>query len=216
MNPIRRNLLGAAALAALGVRAPAYAQAPAAGRDYSVLNPTLPTESPGKIEVLEFFWYGCIHCYNLEPVVDAWLKNLPADVVFRRVPAIFNERWAHDARIFYAFEAMDLTDKTHGPLFDAIHKSRLQTTNQKAFNDWLQKQGVDQKKFEEVFRSFGVQSKVRRAMQLTAAYRIEGTPQLAVHGTYTITSDQAKTGKGMFAIADYLVGTVRKGPAARQ
>jgi thiol:disulfide interchange protein DsbA len=220
MNPTRRTLLtAAAALAALGARVPAYAQAPqvpVAGRDYAVLNPTLPVDSQGKIEVLEFFWYGCIHCYNLEPVVEVWLRSLPPDVEFRRIPAIFNDRWKLDANIYYAFEAMGLTDKTHAPLFHAIHKSRLQTTNQGAFNDWLKKEGIDQTKFEEAFKSFGVQSKVRRALQLTAAYRIDGTPQLAVHGTYTITVDQGKTAPGMFAIADHLVGLARKNPGAKR
>ena len=217
MNLTRRTLLTAtAALAALGVRNPAHAQVPVAGRDYAVLNPTLPVESQGKIEVLEFFWYGCIHCYNIEPVVEVWLRTLPSDTEFRRVPAIFNDRWAHDARIFYAFESMDLTEKTHAPLFDAIHKSKLNTTNQAAFNEWLKKENIDQKKFEEAFKSFGVQSKVRRAVQLTTAYRIDGTPSLAVHGTYTINADQGKTARGMFAIADHLVGLARKTPGVKK
>lgn len=217
MNLTRRTLLtAAAALAALGVRNPAHAQVPVAGRDYAVLNPTLPVDSQGKIEVLEFFWYGCIHCYNLEPVVEEWIRNLPPDVEFRRIPAIFNDRWKLDANIFYAFEAMNLTEKTHAPLFDAIHKSKLNTINQAAFNEWLKKEGVDQKKFEEAFKSFGVQSKVRRAMQMTSAYRIDGTPQLAVHGTFTITVDQGKTPRGMFAIADHLVGLARKNPGMKK
>jgi thiol:disulfide interchange protein DsbA len=123
---------------------------------------------------------------------------------------VFNERWQHDATIFYALESMGLTEKTHASLFDAIHKNRLNTINQPAFTDWLKTHGIDPKKFEEAFKSFGVQSKVRRATQFTAAYRIDGTPALAVHGTYTVSADQGQSARGMFAITDHLVGIARK------
>src|SRR5436190_10181423 len=126
---------------------------------YTQLKPTLPVETDGKkIEVVEFFWYGCIHCYNLEPALESWLKKLPPDVQFRRVPAVFNPRWGHDAAIFYTFEAMGLLDKLHRPLFDAIHRSGLRTDNPQALEQWLQKQGVDVKKFNETMKSFAVQS----------------------------------------------------------
>ena len=115
--------------------------------------------------MLEFFWYGCIHCYNLEPAVEKWEKTLPKDVQFRRVPAVFNERWALDAAIFYTFEAMGVLDKVHRPFFDAIHKERLRSD--KGLRGVAQKQGVDTK-FNATMKSFGVQSKTRRAAQPTA------------------------------------------------
>ena len=120
---------------------------------------------------------------------------------FRYVPAVFNDRWAHDARIFYAFEALGAGPKVHRPLFDAIHKEKLDTAKQEAFNAFLGKAGIDAKKFDEAFRSFGVQSKMRRAAQMTQAYRVDGTPSLAVHGVYTVSADQGGTAQGMFAIA---------------
>ena len=177
---------------------------------YGELKPPQPVESGGKIEVLEFFWYGCIHCYNLQPVVEPWMKKLPADVQYRRVPAVFSERWAHDASIFYALEAMGLLEKLHRPLFDAIHKDRLRTDSREAFGQWLQKHGVDLKKFEDTMKSFGVQSKTRRATQQTVAYKIDGTPALAVHGRYTITAEQGGSQQGMLATAEHLVDQVRK------
>ena len=134
--------------------------------------------------MLEFFWYGCIHCYNLEPKLETWLKTLPKDVEFRRVPAVFNDRWAHDAAIFYAFEALGLLDKLHRPFFDAIHRDRLRTDNWHNLSAWLEKQGVDVKKFESTIKSFGVQSKTKRAIRLTSGYKIDGTPAMAVHGRY--------------------------------
>ena len=179
---------------------------------YTELKPALPVETEGgKIEVIEFFWYGCIHCYNLEPAVEKWEKTLPKDVQFRRVPAVFNDRWAIDASIFYTFEAMGLLDKLHRPFFDAIHRDRLRTDNKEAVYDWLQKQGVDSKKFDATMKSFGVQSKMRRAAQMTAAYKIDGTPAMAVQGRYTVSTEQGGSQSGMFDTVNFLTGVVRKG-----
>ena len=209
MNPRRRTLLAALALAPL----PAFAQPRriTAGVDYSELRPALPTESAGKIEVLEFFWYGCPHCYTLEPVLEKWIPTLPADVQFRRVPAVFNDNWARDAAVFYTFEALGVLEKLHRPYFDAIHRDRVNTRDAAARNDWLQKSGVDVKRFEDAYKSFGVHSKVKRAQQLSVAYRIDGTPALAVQGRYTISAEQGRTQQGMLGIADYLIGVARKG-----
>jgi thiol:disulfide interchange protein DsbA len=168
------------------------------------LKPPVPVEG-NKIEVIEFFWYGCIHCYNLEPALESWLKTLPKDVEFRRVPAVFNERWGLDASIYYAMEALGLVEKLHRPLFDAIHKNRLRTDDREAFSEWLTKQGVDAKKFVETVQSFGVRSKTRRAVQLTVAYKIDGTPAMAVHGRYTVPSQG-----NLFQVVDGLVERVRK------
>jgi thiol:disulfide interchange protein DsbA len=210
-DPLRRRiLLAGVGLAALGgVSSSAHAE-PVAGRNYTVLDPALPVESGDKIEVLEFFWYGCPHCYHLQPYMEKWIKTLPNDVVLRRVPAIFNQRWARDAYTFYAFEALGVLEKVHRPFFDAIHRDRLQSDNKEAMHEWLRKEGIDPKKFDEAVNSFGVQSKVRRAMQLTAGYRIDGTPSLAVNGRYRISADQASTQEDMLATANYLIGLERK------
>jgi len=103
--------------------------------------------------------------------------------------------------------------RLHRPFFDAIHRDRLNTRDPVSFNDWLQKSGVDVKKFGETVKSFGVQSKVRRATQLSAAYRIDGTPALAVHGRFTVSAEQAGTQRGMLATTEYLIGVARKGGA---
>lgn len=184
----------------------------AAGQQFSYteVKPPQPVESRGKIEVIEFFWYGCIHCYNLEPHIEAWLKKLPNDVEFRRVPAVFNQRWAYDAAVFYALEAVGVLDKLHRPLFDAIHKDRLRTDNAQAMGEWLQRQGVDPNKFNDAMKSFGVQSKTRRATQLTVAYKIDGTPAMAVNGRYTVSAEQGRTQQGMLKAVDGLVEMARK------
>lgn len=178
---------------------------------YTELKPPQPTESAaGKIEVLEFFWYGCPHCYTLEPSIESWTKKLPADVQFRRVPAVFNERWGHDAAIFYTFEALGVLNKLHRPFFDAIHRDRLRTEDQQALTQWLQKNGVDSNRFYDTLKSFGVQTRVRRATQLTVAYRVDGTPAMAVQGRYSVSAEQGRSHQGMIETVDYLVDLARK------
>jgi protein dithiol oxidoreductase (disulfide-forming) len=204
MNALRRSLVIALGLSPLA----GWAQQRTSR--FTELKPHQPTETGGKIEVLEFFWYGCIHCYNLEPFIESWLKKLPPDVQFRRVPAVFNERWGHDAAIFYTFEALGVLDKLHRPFFDAIHRDHLRTDNAAALAEWLQKHDVDSKKFTEMMKSFGVQSRTRRATQQTVAYKIDGTPAMAVHGRYTISADQGGGQAGMLQTVDALVDTVRK------
>jgi len=210
MNRHRRTISIALGITALGAPLAVRAQQLRPGSDYAVLKPELPVETQGKIEVLEFFWYGCPHCYGLEPLLETWLQKLPADTQFKRIPAVFNERWAKDAAIFYALEASGHLERLHRPLFDAIHRDALKTDNGQALGQWLTKNGVDTKKFDEVGRSFSVQSKVRRAAQLSSAYRIEGTPAMAVHGRYTVGTDRGHA--AMLATVDYLIDQVRRNP----
>ena len=194
------------------VAAPLIALAQGIKSPYSELNPPQPIDSDGKkIEVVEFFWYGCPHCYNLEPLIETWVKKLPPDVEFRRIPAVFNERWAHDAAIYYTFEALGVLEKVHRPFFDAIHRDHLRTDDQQAMTEWLSRHGVDPKKFFDTMKSFGVQSKTRRAAQLSVAYKIDGTPAMAVQGRYTVSADQGGSREGMLDTVSYLVNMVRKG-----
>jgi thiol:disulfide interchange protein DsbA len=206
MDQKRRILVSA--LAALPFAAPLVATAQGPG--YGELKPPQPVESGGRIEVLEFFWYGCPHCYSLEPVIESWSRRLPSDVQFRRVPAVFNDRWALDAVIFYTLDSLGLLEKLHRPLFDAIHRDRLRTDNKAARDEWLAKNGVDVKKFDENFKSFGVQSKVKRAAQQTVAYKIDGTPAMAVQGRYTVSAEQGGSQQGMLQTVDRLVDMARK------
>ena len=181
------------------------------GADYSVLKAVQPVEANGKIEVVEFFWYRCPHCYSLEPVLEPWSKKLPSDVQFRRIPAVLSDSWAVDAGIYYTFEALGVLDKVHKPFFEAIHKDRLDIRSEAAMTEWLEKHGIERKKFDETYKSFGVQTKVKRAAQLSAAYQLEGVPMLAVQGKYTISTDQGGSQTGMLANTEQLVGVVRKG-----
>lgn len=185
---------------------------PKAGVEYRELATAVPTDSPGKIEVIEFFWYGCPHCYNFEPVIEPWLKKLPKDVHFRRVPAMFNEEWALGGRAFFALEAIGEGERLHKPLFDAVHTgSRLRVADEAALTEWLGKQGVDTKKFAAAYRSFSVEGKLKRAAQLTQAYKIEGVPSMAVNGKYLVVTDNLKSFEQLLSVADFLIEKSRKG-----
>ena len=177
---------------------------------YTELDPPQQTGAGGKVDVIEFFSYQCIHCYNLEPVLEPWIKTLPPEAQFRRVPAVFSARMEHDARIFYAMEALGLLDKLHRPLFDAIHGHRLRTDNPEALTQWLQNQGVDPQKFIETMKSFSVHGKTQRAKLMTVGYRIQGTPAMAVDGRYTVAPEQGGSREGMLQVVSQLVEQVRK------
>ncbi len=184
---------------------------PTAGVDYRELATAQSTDVPGKIEVLEFFWYGCPHCYNFEPALEPWVKKLPKDVNFRRVPAMFNDEYTEGARAFYALEAIGEEARVHKALFDAVHTgSRLRVANEAALTEWLGKQGVDTKKFAAAYRSFSVEGKLKRAAQFTQAYKIEGVPSMAVNGKYVVNTDNIKSFDQLLAVTDYLIEQSRK------
>ena len=184
---------------------------PTAGVEYRELSTPQPADAVGKIEIIEFFWYGCPHCYNFEPVIEPWVKKLPKDTQFRRIPAIFNDEWEQGARAYYALEAIGEGQRLHKPLFDAVHKgTRLNVANEAALTEWLGKQGADTKKFAAAYRSFSVEGKVKRAKQLTQAYKIEGVPAMAVNGKYVIITDNIKSFEQMLAVSDYLIDQTRK------
>ena len=204
---LKQFAVGLAMFIALGL---AHAQ-PKAGAEYRELSTPQPTDAAGKIEVLEFFWYGCPHCYNFEPVLESWVKKLPKDTQFRRVPAMFNDEYAQAARAYYALEAIGEAERLHKALFDAVHTgSRLRVANEAALTEWLGKQGVDTKQFAAAYRSFSVEGKLKRAAQLTQAYKIEGVPTMAVNGRYVVVTDNVKSFEQLLAVSDYLIDQTRK------
>jgi thiol:disulfide interchange protein DsbA len=186
--------------------------APVEGTDYVELKSPQSVDSPGKVEVIEFFWYRCPHCYALEPDLEAWVKRLPRDVQFKRVPGILNEDWAVDARIFFALEVIGEVERVHQGLFNAIHKEggvRLRgDVFAKWVADWLAKQKVDMAKYDAALHSFTVESRLRRAAQMASAYRLDGVPALTVQGRYLVLASTSQ--KAMLATTDFLIGEARK------
>lgn len=201
--------------------AAAGAGAQAVGRDYQVLKQPQPTESAGKVEVIEFFWYGCPHCAALQPSLHAWLKRKPADVEFRRVPAVFQDSWVPLTRLYYTLDAMGLVEKLHADVFAAIHDQKVRLQDQKVLFDWVASKGVDRQKFIDTYNSFAVQSRTQRAMDITRNYDVPGTPALVVNGRFlsapsmTLKSDNSIDYDRFFKVLDQLIATARKSPVAK-
>jgi protein dithiol oxidoreductase (disulfide-forming) len=181
-----------------------------AGFDYAVLSPPQRTDSPGKVEVIEFFWYKCPHCYHLEPGLNQWLKTLPKYVAFKRIPAILNDNWLPMAKAYYAMEALGVTDRLHDQVFDAIHEERINLDNLDTLAAWMAKHGVGQEKFKRTYNSFSVSAKANRARQLTRSYKINGVPTLAVQGRYTTSMSMTGSESALFSTLDQLIDLSRK------
>ena len=204
---LKRFAMGLAVLLALG-----FAQAqPRAGVEYRELATAQPADTAGKIEIIEFFSYLCPHCYSFEPLLDPWVTKLPKDAQFHRVPAMFSDDYARAARAYYALEAIGEVQRLHRPLFDAVQgRARLKITDEAALSAWLGKQGVDTKKFAAAYRSFSVESRIKRAAQLTQAYKIDAVPSMAVNGKYVVITGNIKSLEQLLGISDYLLERSRK------
>ncbi len=215
--PLSRRRFNQSILAALAaglVPAQALARAPAKelveGRDWAALSPPQPGDSPGKIEVLEFFSYGCGHCRDFHPIITDWEKRLPKDVAFRQIPVTFGRAaWANLARLHYALESGGQLAGLQHAMFEAIHKQKVNLYTEKTSLDWLAKQGVDTRRFSETFRSFAVETKLARAEQLARAYRIDGVPTLAVDGRYIVLGQAARSLPDLLSITDALIVRAR-------
>jgi len=158
-------------------------------QNYANVNPVQPSDTAGKVEVLEFFAYTCPHCKAMEPLAARWATTLPENVVLKPVPVAFNASMADLQRLYYSLEALDRLD-LHRSVFRAIHDQRKRIFEARAITDWVAEQGVDRQRFEAIFKSFGVQTKVARANELARAYRIDGTPTFAIGGRFTTSPSQ--------------------------
>lgn len=187
------------------------AQAAEWGKDYLELGQTQKTDvKKGQVEVIEFFWYRCPHCFELEPQLNAWAKKLPRDVVLRRVPGILQPGWAPLARAFYALEAVGMLDKLHDDVFSAIHVQGNDLNQPDRFFDWAATKGVDRKQVADAYNSFAVNTKVMRAQQLTAAYKLNGVPAFAVNGKFVTSAYMTGGVPAMFKTLDELIAQERK------
>ncbi|THU01562.1 thiol:disulfide interchange protein DsbA/DsbL [Lampropedia puyangensis] len=195
--------------------APVWAQstAPVEGEQYVTLAKPVDLGTPaGKVEVLEFFWYSCPHCNAFEPMFDKWKRAQPADVIVRRVPVAFqqNGNFVPQQKLYYALESMNLLDKLHTAVFNAVHNERKRLTSDDAVFDWIKTQGVDVEEFKKTYNSFSVASSVRRASQLQDDYRVEGVPSLGVAGKYYTDGPKARNLANALQVVEYLIEQERK------
>lgn len=167
--------------------------------------PVATTASEGKVEVIEFFWYGCLHCYHMEPQLEEWLKNKPENVEFIRVPAPLNSKWTVHAQFFYAAEILGLTEKLHNPLFTAIHDKKRKLYDKDSLIDFAVEHGADRQQFIDALNSFGVYVKVQNARKLGQRYQLDGVPAIGINGKYKTSGSLAGTYSKMFEIVTQLV-----------
>lgn len=172
---------------------------------YELVQPVQPTTTGDKVEVVEMFWYGCPHCNNLEPLVERWLKRIPKDAEFVRIPAIFRPQWEIHARAFYTAEILGVLDKTHKAMFEAIHNQKRKLATEKEIMEFFAEHGVSNEDFKRVFKSFAIEAKVRRAKDLSQRYGIKGVPAFIVQGKYRTGAQLAGSNSNIFKVVNFLV-----------
>ena len=179
------------------------------GEHYQRLDTPVRTRDSDRIEVTEVFWYGCGHCFMFEPIVHGWSKKLPQDVVFERSPAMWNKTMEVHARAFYVARSLNILDKIHQPLFDALNLQKKQLATPVELADFFAAYGVDKDTFMKTYESFGVASQVKQADARARSYGIKGTPELIVDGTYRISARMAGGQTEMLKVADFLIAKIR-------
>lgn len=217
LDPRRRALLGlAGAVCVAGLPlARVHAQV---GRlrpqiDYEVI-PAQPVATGARIEVVEFFWYRCPHCNNLQPSLEGWLKRKPADVHLRRIPAIFSERWVPHAQLYYTLEALGEVERLHQAVYRALHSDGERLATGADTQAWAVRHGVEGTRWVMAYNSPEVERRVHEAVALTRAYRIEGTPSLVVDGRYLTSTGMAESMAEVITILEGLIALARERRAA--
>jgi len=180
------------------------------GQDYVELSNPQPTSSGDRIEVVELFWYGCPHCYHLDPYLEEWQASKPDDVDFVRLPAIVSKRWELLAKAYYTAELLGVADKSHIALFEALHKDKRKINDETALRDFFVEQGVSAEDFESTFNSFAVNVKINNAKQMTRRYAITGVPTIIVNGKYSTSPGMARGNEGVIKVMNFLIEKERK------
>lgn len=176
------------------------------GVQYERVTPEQPTTAaPGQVEVVELFWYGCPHCYRLEPYVKRWLKKKPANVKFVRIPGMFQPSWEIGGRAYYTAEILGVVDKVHEPMFEAIHEQKRRMNTEAEIMALFKQHGVSEKDFKRVFRSFAVETKLRRARDMGNRYGARGVPTIIVNGKYRTGAQEAGGNSRVFQVVNHLV-----------
>lgn len=213
---MKRRLFSTSVVAAATWLSTSVAWAQAAlfksGKDYMTLERPLATDAGnGKIEVLEFFWYSCPHCNAFEPAFAKWTQTAAKDVVVRRIPVAFRADFVPQQRLYFTLEALNLLGTLHHKVFAAIHVEKQLLNSDASVLAWAEKQGLDKVKFNETFKSFGVASKLKRAVQLQNDFKVEGVPSLGVAGRYYIDGTLAGSMDRALKVADALINQTRQG-----
>ena len=202
-----------------GTEAPDYTE----GFEYRLVSPPQPTQTGDKIEVLEMFWYGCPHCYKFEPQLSKWVKTLPKNVKFIRMPAVLGKNWAIHAQAYFTAEDLGIVNKIHRPLFDAIHIGKRKLMDEDSLRAFFMEQGVSREDFDNTFRSFSVQHKLKRAIAMSRRYGIRSVPSMVVNGKYRTNADAASINaaggprnENMLKVVRFLIDKESKGKPGKK
>lgn len=210
-NPIGRLLqLAALTLVALSLSAVAQTGGPQEGREYVRMKNPIPVETGNKIEVIEFFSYGCPHCGEFEPLLHDWVKKLPSDVQFRRVPVSFQPKWVPLAKEYYTLEALGEDSRLSPEMFIAIHSKGVNLADEKTFFDWAANHGLDRKKVEEMYNSFSIAGKYQRALQQAKAFNAQQVPLIVIDGKFVVSANEnVRSHAAMLPVMDALIVKAR-------
>lgn len=204
-----RNLIFGAALALSGLFGLTAQAEPVAGQQYVQLNSPVPVSKPGQVEVVELFWYGCPHCYQFEATLNPWVEQLPDDVNFVRIPALFGGVWNVHGQAFITLESMKVEQKVHDAVFTAIHEDRQKLASAEEFADFIATQGIDRDAFLKTYNSFAVKGQMEKAKKLAIAYQITGVPVMIVGGKYRFDLGSSGGAQQTLHVADYLIAKER-------
>lgn len=215
MTPMQKITRRAFLILSLGLAA-GFGTAQAA-TPYKVLDPAQPTSpsSQGKVEVLEFFSYGCNHCRDLEPLFEKWQKKAPKDVVVKRVPVAFGAPWVPLQKMYLTLEALGESDRLNSQVFAAVHNENVRMQDEKIQLEWVASHGVDRKKYQDMYNSFPIDSATRQAQKMTKDYKIEGIPSLSVAGRYLTSASLAGSHEAALKVVDELIAKSRPAPAKK-
>jgi protein dithiol oxidoreductase (disulfide-forming) len=208
---MKTSIIKSLAILMLAFSSLSFAEAPKLGEQFDAVAQPISTDNAAKIEVMEIFWYGCGHCYSMEAPINAWVKKLPSDVYFKRVPGLPNPSWAPMAKAFYAMETLGVSEKLHTKLFEAIHKTKtLDPTNEAAAIVWVTAQsGLDKLKVEGAFKSFATNTSLNRAAITFRNSGATGVPSLIIDGKYITSSTMSGGNDQALSVADYIISNVR-------
>ncbi len=224
------RILMAVSFSLLAAGAGATPDNPQSGKDYRTLDQAQQTDSGKKVEITEFFWYSCPHCSAFEPALSEWVKKQGDNIVFKRVPVAFRDSFAPQQRLYYALEAMGKSEELQKKIFRTIHSDRRQLDTEAQIVEFITKEGIDKQKFMDLYNSFGVTAKIKRAVQLQQAYGIDGVPMVAIDGRYVTSPSivgesigrqpEPVLHDGTLKVMDFLVATAAKkngaAPAAKK
>lgn len=172
---------------------------------YKSLSQPQPTADTSKVEVIEIFWYGCPHCHDFEPFLNEWLENKPDYVEFKRMPAIFRQSWLAHARAFYTAKELDVIDKIHSPLFEAIHTKQKRLDDEESLRKFFMRQGIDGERFAKTYNSQSVDSQIKRSLGMLRRYEVTGVPAVVINGKYLTSGPMAGSYEGMIEIMNQLI-----------